>query len=482
MEIRELSGILQRAGVIDAGSAGSPAYAKLEAYAGTILLNCADREPLLAAAEILPQLFPDEVLDGFSIAAEAAGAAAIAGTEVAAGIAAAAGKTDRIVRIRQGAYTGPAMKEPMSRHPDLRFMESRNDCPAGDDEIIAREAAAPGAVLLEAETAYRIARAVKYDEPVTEKLVTVSGEIARPGVYRVPIGTPLRVLVGWADRPFREETATQEMTAEPEEMQAWQEAPVLKGTSLGSDAGIWLGGPMTGRAAGSDEPVTKTTNGVMVLPRNHSLFRNTGISASIQLKRAASVCDGCERCTDLCPRSGVGYPIRPHLFMRAAAQRDFSDPSVFLNTLYCSGCGICELYACPQYLSPRTLINEYRERLSRKGVKVPAETELPGNISSLGRNQRVGRNQIISALGLGEYDIKVPNDLMNVEVELVRIPLKQCCGAPSEAVVEKGDRVTKGDVIGKAGSGPSVSAHASISGIVREVTPAEVVIGAETDI
>ncbi len=369
MEIRELSDLLQRAGVVDAGSAGLPAHAMLEACAGTVLLNCADREPLLKTAEVLTQLYPEEVAEGLRIVLEAVGA--ISG----------------LVRIRNGAQT-EAAERMISVYPHLTFVEPLSDCPAGDDEIIAREASVPEAVILEAETAYRIARAVKYDEPVTEKFVTVSGEIAHPGVYRVPTGTPLRDLVERANRTL----------------------PL-------NEVRVWLGGPMTGRPGTWDEQVTKTTNGIIVLPRDHSLFRNAGIPASVQLRRAASACDGCGRCTDLCPRSGMGYPIRPHLFMRAAAQRDFSDPSVFLNSTYCSGCGICELYACPQNLSPRSLITEYRERLREKGIKVPAKEAMPANDSAFAEHQSVQGDQIVSALGLKKYDGKVPAELMSVEMQ-----------------------------------------------------------------
>ena len=264
MEIRELSDLLQRAGVVDAGSAGLPAHAMLEACAGTVLLNCADREPLLKTAEVLTQLYPEEVAEGLRIVLEAVGA------------------VSGLVRIRNGTQA-EAAERMISVYPHLTFVEPLSDCPAGDDEIIAGEASAPEAVILEAETAYRIARAVKYDEPVTEKFVTVSGEIAHPGVYRVPTGTTLRDLVEWANRTL----------------------PL-------NEVRVWLGGPMTGRPGTWDEPVTKTTNGIIVLPRDHSLFRNAGIPASVQLRRAASACDGCGRCTDLCPRSGMGYPIRPH--------------------------------------------------------------------------------------------------------------------------------------------------------------------------
>ena len=47
MELKELSSILQQNGIVGAGGAGFPTYAKLNENAETIILNCAECEPLL---------------------------------------------------------------------------------------------------------------------------------------------------------------------------------------------------------------------------------------------------------------------------------------------------------------------------------------------------------------------------------------------------------------------------------------------------
>ena len=47
MEIKELQDIIQRNGVVGAGGAGFPTYMKLTDKANTILMNCAECEPLL---------------------------------------------------------------------------------------------------------------------------------------------------------------------------------------------------------------------------------------------------------------------------------------------------------------------------------------------------------------------------------------------------------------------------------------------------
>lgn len=47
MEIAELSRILRENGIVGAGGAGFPIYGKLSEGADTILMNCAECEPLL---------------------------------------------------------------------------------------------------------------------------------------------------------------------------------------------------------------------------------------------------------------------------------------------------------------------------------------------------------------------------------------------------------------------------------------------------
>ena len=47
MEIKELKDIIQQNGVVGAGGAGFPTYMKLTDKANTILMNCAECEPLL---------------------------------------------------------------------------------------------------------------------------------------------------------------------------------------------------------------------------------------------------------------------------------------------------------------------------------------------------------------------------------------------------------------------------------------------------
>ena len=47
MKLTDLSTIMKDCGIVGAGGAGFPSYAKLNEKADTIILNCAECEPLL---------------------------------------------------------------------------------------------------------------------------------------------------------------------------------------------------------------------------------------------------------------------------------------------------------------------------------------------------------------------------------------------------------------------------------------------------
>ena len=91
-----------------------------------------------------------------------------------------------------------------------------------------------------------------------------------------------------------------------------------------------------GRIGSGSDPVTKTTNAVLVLPRDHQIVMKKQRTSAIDLKRAASICCQCNTCTDLCPRHNLGHPIDPARFMRAASARHFRDVNPYIDSAFCS--------------------------------------------------------------------------------------------------------------------------------------------------
>ena len=74
MEIKELQKIMQDSGVAGAGGAGFPTYAKLTDKADTILMNCAECEPLLKLHRQLLEKHAYEIMKTFNLVAETVGA------------------------------------------------------------------------------------------------------------------------------------------------------------------------------------------------------------------------------------------------------------------------------------------------------------------------------------------------------------------------------------------------------------------------
>ena len=74
MELNELKDLLRVSGVVGAGGAGFPTYAKLTDKADTIILNCAECEPLLKLHRQLLEEYTVEILTALSEMIKATGA------------------------------------------------------------------------------------------------------------------------------------------------------------------------------------------------------------------------------------------------------------------------------------------------------------------------------------------------------------------------------------------------------------------------
>ena len=199
--------------------------------------------------------------------------------------------------------------------------------------------------------------------------------------------------------------------------------------------------------------------------------------SSIDMKRAASICCQCRTCTDLCPRNNLGHPIDPALFMRAAANQDFQDMNPYLNANFCSSCGVCEMYACPQSLAPRSLLADMKIGLKKAGVRPPQGVSA-APVQESREYRKVPEERLMARLALTKYDKDAPLDDQVVPVKKVTVNLSQHIGAPAQAMVSIGDQVTAGQMIAKPAQGLSVAIHASISGVVTNVSDKVVVIEA----
>ncbi len=431
MELKDLKILLREMGVVGAGGAGFPSYAKLTEQADTVLLNCAECEPLLKVHRQVLEEYTYEVLTALSE------------------IVSATGAKRGIIAIKEHYHsTLRALEGEISNFSHLSIHKLQSVYPAGDEIILIKEVTGKtvnpgklpvsvGVTVCNVESVYNIYRAMQ-GYPVTDKYVTVAGEVKNPVTLCVPLGVKISEVIEAA------------------------------GGITCSDAEYISGGPMMGRIVNPGDPITKTTNAILVLPKDHTVIQNKKLNAQINLRRAMSVCCQCRSCTELCSRHVIGYPVEPHLVMRVLSNGGKGDVKVLAGSMFCSGCGLCETYSCPQGLSPRAMIAEIKAIARENGIKPPENVEADLKVKDA-EYKKVSVERLTARLGLKKYDVAAPLH-ENFTAKSVKILLSQHLGAPAAAVVKEGDTVKKGDVIALAKENAlSVNIHASIDGTVSVV-------------
>lgn len=438
MNIDNLKALLRENGIVGAGGAGFPTYAKLDKRADVLILNCAECEPLLRLHRQVLKMYTHEILSTLDLISKIV-------------------EVETVYIGIKGSYkrTVEAVKSESASFPNMKICKLPEVYPAGDEVILTYEATgrvvppgeiplSVGVTVLNVETVYNIYRALN-GQPVTHKYVTVTGEVANPITLYAPIGITVSELIS------------------------------LAGGVTISDYAIVFGGPMMGRLGSESESVTKTTNAVLVLPKTLPLVQKKMGSPTIDIRRAMSSCCQCSYCTSLCPRHLLGHPIDPSAFMLAASNGVTNDASPYVNSMFCSSCGLCELYSCTQNLSPRSLLAECKSGLRCAGVK-PQKAELR-EVDSAREYRMIPLSRLRSRLGLDPYNKSAPVDEREINTKKLSILLSQHIGAPALPLVKKGDRVTAGQMIASPAEGAlSVAIHAPMNGTVTQVTDKKIVI------
>lgn len=169
-----------------------------------------------------------------------------------------------------------------------------------------------GALVINVQTALALCQAVCRRRPLLDRVVTVDGDrVARPGNYRVAIGTPISHLLAVA------------------------------GVELDPAPLILLGGPMMGREADRSDSIGPGSIAVITLDAEHARAHE------------AEPCMRCGRCFDVCP-----FSLNPcSLIERPDA-----------TVLRCVECGACE-FACPAHIPLVALLREGKAQSRGSGKK-----------------------------------------------------------------------------------------------------------------
>lgn len=439
-----LTEVIKNAGVVGAGGAGFPTHVKLGAKAECFIVNAAECEPLIETDKYLCRTYAKEIVFGVLVIARHL-------------------EAKRIVIALKGKYheeIASLKKAIAEAGAPIEIFEMKTFYPAGDEQTMVQQVCGVsiperglpldvGAVVDNVGTVLSIVGALE-EKPVTEKFLSVVGEVQKPMMLKVPIGTPITECIA-------------------------------KAGATVSDYAVIVGGPMMGKVltdkkAIEQAVVTKTTGNLLVLPRDHYLMKRAQLPIERISHQAKSACIQCKMCTDLCPRYLIGHDIRPNMIMRNLwRESQITDneayKEIFGNAMNCCDCGVCEMFACPMGLSPRKANSYIKGQLRARGIQV--ERQMHPEARSGVDHKKTPTKRLIARLGLSQYELS-SHDLTCYELQPaeVFIPFAQHIGRPAAPVVEVGAQVKKGDLLAAAQEGLSANIHVSMDGVVTEITEA----------
>ena len=433
-----LKDILREAGIIGAGGAGFPAYMKLNPKADILLIDGAECEPLLYTDFILMRDRMDTVVRGAQAIMEEFG--------IKQTLLCMKQHTAFALSLTDGEQIGEGVF--VKQMPDVY--------PMGDEIIMIYEAtgrvvrpgdlpSSVGVMSFNVETVYNVARAVHSGEVLTEKWLTIGGATEHALVVRCPIGTPVRDLFAFY------------------------------GIEVPEGYAVIDGGPSMGQIVSPHTAVVKkNTKALLILPESIPAVVSKRTDAQTAISRCASNCCQCTRCTDLCPRGLLGYPLEPHRMVRCVTGVAEITPEMVRAATLCCGCGICETLACCQGISPKTIIAEFKKILAKNKLRYTADTDVAPDPDRAYR--MVPASRWAAALGVAPFDKVATRAGRMPSPGEVSLPLAGHIGAPSVPCVKEGERVLCGQVIATAAEGLSVPQHATIDGVVTLVTKDKITI------
>ncbi|MCL2021912.1 MAG: electron transport complex subunit RsxC [Betaproteobacteria bacterium] len=293
---------LQSMGVVGMGGAVFPSHVKLSKAPGvpleTLIVNGAECEPFITCDDRLMRERAAEIVSGIIFLAELLEAKeSVVAIEDNKPEAAAAMRAALAARLEATAnhirvVVIPAVY-PAGSLKQLIYTLTGKRAPAG---VLPPQL---GVQCFNTATVYAIWQAVARGEPVISRIVTVTGNVGRPGNLEVPLGASVADVLQYAE-------------ARPE-----------------SD-GCLVGGPMMGFLLPDyDAPIGKGAN--CLIARSPQFFPH---------KAPESPCIRCTNCAQACPQGLLPYEM--YWWSRA---RDFAKAERH-NLQECIECGCCS-YVCP---------------------------------------------------------------------------------------------------------------------------------------
>jgi len=298
---------IKEAGLVGLGGAGFPTYVKYENVKDidTLIINGVECEPYLSTDFKVAERYAADVVKGAELFRLAAGA------EI--GIIA--------IKVHKTAMKN-ALTGALADYAHLKLAEVPDAYPMGWERTLIQKLTKRSYDKLPSEahvlvnnltTAYAAARALLYGEPLTHRIITLSGNgLKQEANVLIPLGTPMNLIVAKVGG-----YAQEEVTA-------------------------FAGGPMSSKAVSDDSFAVQAPMGAytVIIPTPHQEI----------------ACLRCGTCTAVCPAN-----IQP-IEIKLALDGDNTDRLLKLDVMRCVECGLCS-YVCPSGI-------EVTEAVRKAKVKV----------------------------------------------------------------------------------------------------------------
>ncbi|MCF7862121.1 electron transport complex subunit RsxC [Candidatus Woesearchaeota archaeon] len=305
--------IIRDMGIVGLGGAMFPTHVKLSPPEGkkidTIIINGAECEPYLTADSQLMIEHAKEIVKGIEIIHDIIDAQVIIGIE-----------DNKKKSIK-------ALQEAVSEH-DYLIKALPVKYPQGAEKALIKSLTGRivpagglpmdiGVVVCNVGTVFSIYEAIYKQKPIVERVVTVTGDVKKPGNFRTMLGTTFNHLVKAA------------------------------GGYAGKPNVVMCGGPMMGIAQKTDAVgLIKGNNGILVFNEDRKFPDSTD-------------CIRCGKCIDVCPMNLV-----PKIIATYSKNKKF-DLAADNHAMDCFECGCCN-YACPSKIDILGLIKQSKAEIRRK--------------------------------------------------------------------------------------------------------------------
>ncbi|EOG8341789.1 electron transport complex subunit RsxC, partial [Yersinia enterocolitica] len=372
--LRDKNDLLERihqAGIAGLGGAGFPTASKLQGGLNsvtTLIINAAECEPYITADDRLMQEHASEVVLGTQILMYL-----LQPQQVLMGIE--DNKPEAITAL-QHALRGQdkiqlrviPTKYPSGGAKQLTKILTGKEVPFG------KHSSSIGVLMQNVGTVVAIKRAVIDDEPLIERVVTLTGDaLSKPGNFWARIGTPVLHLLK------------------------------LAGFTPQNQPMVIMGGPLMGFTLPSlDVPIVKISNCILA-----------PTEAEMRLSEPEQSCIRCGLCVDACP-AGL-LPQQLYWFSRGEEHEKARNHNLF----DCIECGACA-YVCPSNIP---LVQYYRqEKAEIRTLDQEAERAAQAKARFEAKQARLQREKLARELRHKQAAVKLTDvDQQTVEAAVSRL-------------------------------------------------------------